>query len=163
MRNLILLFGFLLIVTPLFAQLKVFKGTAKDEFDIVGNLIYTYYEKNGDIIKEGDFSFSKTIADGSSFSLKGKFKNNKRNGMWNFLLINKQSVGTFILKVDASYSDGIPDGLWQAIRTANGKQVYSIKMTLKKGNVIGFNLETVKQGNFDIIYYGYLLNASLKT
>lgn len=99
-------------------SLKIYSGKYKR-----GKATYSYRDNpEGGRIFEGDFTY--TFSSGSA---SGRFKNNKKDGVWKY----KSSLAD----LTATYKNGILDGLYEYSNTALGPK--SLSLTIRNGKFIG--------------------------
>lgn len=120
-------------------ETKQFKGNFQDGLVDPGQATYQYYEKNGEIIKNGLFTYNRlSKSDDGSYSTKisGNFKNGLRDGKWTFsITFNDWNNGTgnYVtgsISLSSSYINGLPDNQW--IYTENSKS------RIKNNTINGF-------------------------
>lgn len=147
-----LLFSFLLIcISNLKAQeLKTYSGNMQDAILDNGKASYTYYEKDGEMVRHGKFSYSwkdeqaiqvldKKISVLLSKTISGNFKDGLKDGTWTYSVkytdyplnhnhgFGVSSDATYSsgsISMIANYKKGIPHGNWSY--NQNFKTRYSI-------------------------------------
>jgi len=104
-------------------NLKTFSGEFENGEPFKAKATYTYYEdsKTQAYIKHGSFKYSNIVnRDGAAFNATffGNFKDNNKDGTWNFSVIETDvphSDGLYYsgsIKLIANYSNGYPNGTW---------------------------------------------------
>lgn len=142
MKNLLIIgLAFVVIANANAQNLKTFSGKYAQGFNPNGIATYTYYEdpKTHDYIKHGDFEFNLEVnSDDEGYAkvtIKGKFKDGKRDGLWTYITVlkdfkdvNKENTyGTGTRTIKANYSDGYPNGLWsETVKNKNRQRQYSL-------------------------------------
>lgn len=108
-------------------SLKIYSGKYKR-----GKATYSYRDNpEGGRIFEGDFTYTYSypgIEGSVTGSASGKFKNNKKDGVWKYV-----KNTTNILK--ATYKNGVLDGLYEYTNTALVSETFSL--TIRDGKFIG--------------------------
>lgn len=113
-KILFVVFNFFLIAGSLHAQsLKTYSGpyTAK----VNGQATYTYYEKDGLEVRQGNFSFS--ASEGGKkpahLSIRGNYEKDLKTGLWTYnITYGAKNVSETTILMRANYSKGLPNGSW---------------------------------------------------
>lgn len=142
MKNLLLLIFSFLCLSINAQTLKTYTGQYNclihPNTDSYGKATYSYYEHNDTRMYHGQFSYSD-----SRGSLKGKFKDNKQDGLWTFTKkINftvKRNYYNGKLVITITYKDGIPNGpiTFSMIDSKTNSAKAVIKANFEDGKLIG--------------------------
>jgi len=158
-------------------SLKTYSGpySIKNSTFKNGSATYSYYEKGGEEIKKGNFSFkvkSTNYAGSMEIIIKGKYKDNLKTGLWTYTLnvISSQTgAGTMTMILKAKYLEGLPNGLWQFSLVADNNKVTSnVSAYFEKGIVVDNFTYKAKDNTKSVTYdakldkEGYLISFSRK-
>lgn len=127
-----------------------------------GKAKYQYYNgKQNEVILNGKFTFSKS----DKITERGEFKNNLRNGKWEYIFTEKNES----VKITGKYKNDLKDGVWKFSVNKDGlKKDYVLNfkndVLIGKININGligeFNGEGKYIGNWNTDYEGYSYTAN---
>lgn len=125
---------FLCVLHPIIAQkIQTYSGHYKD-----GDAEYEYYDTEKGRVYHGDFSFS--ASDKSrAVEINGSFKNNLRDGLWEYTCIIKSADKGRVHKKKfyIEYQNGIRNGKYEYVYKKDDKTVEKLTTTTKNGLIDG--------------------------
>ena len=142
MKKLLILFASLICLSINAQTLKTYTGNynclIKPNMDTYGKVRYTYYEQDNKRMYHGQFSYSD-----SRGTLKGKFKDDKQDGVWTFSQTTNFTIGKKYYNgkrvISITFSDGVPNGplkISLVDSKTNTPQAY-IKVNFNNGLLVG--------------------------
>lgn len=142
MRNILLLLIPFLCLCVNAQTLKTYSGQynclIQPNTDSYGKATYTYYEKNDKRMYHDQFTYSD-----SRGSLKGKFKDNKQDGLWTFtekinFTVNRSYYNGKLL-ITITYKDGVPNGpiTFSMIDSKTNSTKATFKANFENGKLVG--------------------------
>jgi len=146
-----LIMSLLMICISMFSiaqSLKTYSGAYSISYSYLtsGQATYTYFEKDGLDIKQGQFSFTGTKTNytgGLTIKINGQYKNNLKSGLWNYNFNAKDNISSEISMImKANYSNGVPNGVWTVSlnlknNTENVTVTSKLNSNFKEGCFVG--------------------------
>lgn len=117
-------------------NVKTYSGDMNDAMRTPGKVNYTYYEKEGQIIRHGKFSYAwsdkgtasprgKSYSYAMTKSINGEFKDGRKHGLWTYVInftdfplghsifgVTGDILTTGNIKMTANYLNGLAHGAW---------------------------------------------------
>lgn len=179
MRKILLFFAILSGMVMQAQTLKTFNGTKVGELNVIGNVIYTYYEEKSEAnldyahrpevnaIKHGAYKYiaKSTPKEGGSYSLTvaGNLKHGYKDGIWTYTqtLVDYPSNGSEFITgtktIKISYKEGVPNGQWTY---SNSQKVRTKSYNLQRGWYWNNDWKTKPTESAQVTYNNGILTGS---
>jgi hypothetical protein len=161
-RSILLLLFFSGLTSGYAQSLSKYRGNLVTQFGLDGYANYTYYVKDTDTVRHGDFYFLWSQKDSVNsdyiinISFEGKYNHGQKHGLWKYHLKNLKPVdkpnikdreitysasGT-VYEIIANFNRGKPDNGWSVVQhninsSESGDTTYAFFSSFKDGKMTG--------------------------